>query len=114
PRASSFLSHLLNAPAPTEIYSLSLHDALPIYFYLPHMLTISREKAAHQAAGLIHRTSTRDARLSPSRFSLAYATAPNSTRFHPRSEEHTSELQSRENLVCRLLLEKKKQQKTSR
>src|SRR5690606_40294050 len=71
-------SFLFNETAPTEIYTLSLHDALPIY-----------------AAGLsrlgVHQ------RLQPAR--------PDLPR---RSEEHTSELQSRENLVCRLLLEKKK------
>src|SRR5438270_10451079 len=74
-------------PAPTEIYTLSLHDALPI----------SRRAR-----------STADARRARSRSSpcrwgpLSPAT---------RSEEHTSELQSQSNLVCRLLLEKKKQPK---
>src|SRR5215475_16000890 len=63
-----------NDTATTEIYTLSLHDALPIW----------------------------------------WASPPRSTSASPpwpvpsRSEEHTSELQSRENLVCRLLLEKKK------
>src|SRR2546430_10880274 len=45
----------------------------------------------------------------PCRFSTAEATQARSSRSrHPRSEEHTSELQSQSNLVCRLLLEKKK------
>src|SRR5690606_39787307 len=39
---------------------------------------------------------------------IAAAEITNADAIHPRSEEHTSELQSRENLVCRLLLEKKK------
>src|SRR4029077_21297710 len=68
-----------NERAPTEIYPLSLHDALPIY--LPH---IARRRL-------------------PSKPPLVAARART-----PRSEEHTSELQSHLNLVCRLLLEKKK------
>src|SRR6202041_2365420 len=68
-----------NDTATTEIYTLSLHDALPIY-----------PRSA--------------ARPRPSRDSSArYASAPTA-----RSEEHTSELQSPVHLVCRLLLEKKK------
>src|SRR6267142_6375198 len=65
-----------NDTATTEIYTLSLHDALPIS-------TSSRSTSCRQ--------STRP--------------MPQS---RPRSEEHTSELQSHVNLVCRLLLEKKK------
>src|SRR5271166_7166009 len=68
-----------NDTATTEIYTLSLHDALPISFRLP---------------------------LSPP----VRTVAPAICRFD-RSEEHTSELQSRGHLVCRLLLEKKKTQK---
>src|SRR5256885_11802014 len=75
-----------NDTATTEIYTLSLHDALPI----------SRPgKAPRQAA----------AAFRPSRIRQ-----PGAGRGHgnlPRSEEHTSELQSPCNLVCRLLLEKK-------
>src|SRR2546421_11129523 len=70
-----------NDTATTEIYTLSLHDALPIS-------TTSAEIASRGAAYLIASCSTRSATL--------------------RSEEHTSELQSRSDLVCRLLLEKKK------
>src|SRR6266511_6444655 len=64
-----------NDTATTEIYTLSLHDALPIFD-----LDRPRRGPPHRPA------------FAPGR----------------RSEEHTSELQSRENLVCRLLLEKKK------
>src|SRR5687768_17858906 len=68
-----------NDPATTEIYTLSLHDALPI--------------------SLRRRGARRDAR----------ASAPHDRgETFRRSEEHTSELQSRLHLVCRLLLEKKK------
>src|SRR5436309_15906684 len=73
-----------NDPATTEIYTLSLHDALPI-----SRLT-ARGRRVREAA---------DPR----------ARAPSAAS--ERSEEHTSELQSRENLVCRLLLEKKKKKK---
>src|SRR5256885_15913593 len=71
-----------NDTATTEIYTLSLHDALPI---------------SAQPAGLLNDGTT--ATWSPSR--------PPRDQAH-RSEEHTSELQSPCNLVCRLLLEKKK------
>src|SRR5690606_41949225 len=78
---------VFNDTATTEIYTLSLHDALPIYFSrearIPRMLPSSLENE--------HRRWQRWVEV--------------------RSEEHTSELQSRENLVCRLLLEKKKKQK---
>src|SRR2546421_13018247 len=76
---SSFLFFFFNDTATTEIYTLSLHDALPIFETI-----------------------------------LAAARAAPELRFRqdgtgaPRSEEHTSELQSRSDLVCRLLLEKKK------
>src|SRR3989442_1968864 len=72
-----------NDTATTEIYTLSLHDALPIYL------------GAHVE---------RDRRRGPAR------AAGRRQRAAPRSEEHTSELQSRPHLVCRLLLEKKKTQ----
>src|SRR5436309_15961200 len=76
-----FYSHFFfffNDTATTEIYTLSLHDALPICV-LPNFST------------------------SPSASPI-----PARGAYFARSEEHTSELQSRENLVCRLLLEKKK------
>src|SRR2546428_3573059 len=80
-RATVFF--FFNDTATTEIYTLSLHDALPIY----------RGRGA-PASG----TATRPR---PRR-------APRRARRRSRSEEHTSELQSRSDLVCRLLLEKKK------
>src|SRR5690606_41954579 len=78
-------SFFFNGTPPTEIYTLSLHDALPI---LP--LPRARDRPGHP--GPVRRRPRR-ARV---------------RRGEGRSEEHTSELQSRENLVCRLLLEKKK------
>src|SRR5947199_1553880 len=77
----SFYCFFFIDTATTEIYTLSLHDALPIF-----------EKTRH-AAGL----SMLKQKLERSRGIL-----------HVRSEEHTSELQSLRHLVCRLLLEKKK------
>src|SRR5688572_32218234 len=73
-----------NDPATTEIYTLSLHDALPI----------SSIATLHHVA------------LDPLLPRLACALRRGGGR--KRSEEHTSELQSQSNLVCRLLLEKKK------
>src|SRR3712207_8123793 len=83
-----------NDTATTEIYTLSLHDALPIWF----AITATATQAC--AAAPCSRTSS-----SVSRFSSRAC-----GRWVRRSEEHTSELQSRQYLVCRLLLEKKKNQ----
>src|SRR5438034_698413 len=78
-----------NDPAPTEIYTLSLHDALSICGTSPTRSATSP-------------TSTRPP-------SAPRSARGNSTPRSPRrSEEHTSELQSHSDLVCRLLLEKKK------
>src|SRR5688572_33107767 len=74
-----------NDTATTEIYTLSLHDALPIYV-LSGLRTYSCSSQ----------------RRDPPRLSERPSNLPT------RSEEHTSELQSQSNLVCRLLLEKKK------
>src|SRR5699024_12797006 len=86
-----FLLFLSNNPATTKIYTLSLHDALPIFAeklyiynwteYIPNSLLQQFTKETG--------------------IEVVYST-------FERSEEHTSELQSRFDLVCRLLLEKKK------
>src|SRR5688572_30879207 len=76
-----------NDPATTEIYTLSLHDALPI------------SVAVRRRAGLREHVRPRHGR---------WAGRRTGHLVFPRSEEHTSELQSQSNLVCRLLLEKKK------
>src|SRR5437870_7806048 len=97
------LLHLFffNDTATTEIYTLSLHDALPI----------------SQARVHVCPSSWRAARAQPisSRQTVAGLEMPNAARCRDgrRSEEHTSELQSRGHLVCRLLLEKKKKIKTN-
>src|SRR3712207_9267122 len=84
-----------NDTATTEIYTLSLHDALPISCrrgVMPHQNeTMLRDLYAAAAEGDVER--------------LRQLIHPDIV-WH-RSEEHTSELQSRQYLVCRLLLEKK-------
>src|SRR2546428_7287501 len=87
-----FVFFFFNDTATTEIYTLSLHDALPI-------LTFEGDYNVSP-------------RLSPEGKTLVYVSR-NDGRFQ-RSEEHTSELQSRSDLVCRLLLEKKKKLNTRR
>src|SRR2546430_13958135 len=80
----SMIFFFFNDTATTEIYTLSLHDALPIY-------------------------------LIPEIHVQLVAAIPNglTVEYMPwRSEEHTSELQSQSNLVCRLLLEKKKESRS--
>src|SRR5438552_5231009 len=78
---ASFSLFFFTDPAPTEIYTLSLHDALPIF--LSGGPESVHEKGSPRAPQAIFDSGV-------------------------RSEEHTSELQSPDHLVCRLLLEKKK------
>src|SRR5436309_8786096 len=93
-----FFLFFFNATATPEIYTLSLHDALPISI---------------GADTRIARRSGPDRAPSPdSRSAAPSPRGQSSAGIATRSEEHTSELQSRENLVCRLLLEKKKKEKT--
>src|SRR5256885_7348118 len=91
-----------NDTAPTEIYTLPLHDALPIsqrsLENLP-MPAVLRIDIVDQRSGSSQSLLTRS-------WHATYDAKSFSTR--NRSEEHTSELQSPCNLVCRLLLEKKK------
>src|SRR3712207_7538935 len=91
-----------NDTATTEIYTLSLHDALPISH---HTSVYARAYASEAFGGEAHGAKT------PSK--MAVCTLRPSTRTS-RSEEHTSELQSRQYLVCRLLLEKKKKSPNAR
>src|SRR5204863_9882407 len=91
----SFFLFFFNDPATTEIYTLSLHDALPIC--CDRADCRSRPKTPRRSPCPRHcRSPGPAARSRLPRRQLA------------RSEEHTSELQSRRDLVCRLLLEKKK------
>src|SRR5690242_21864318 len=93
-----------SAPATTAIYTLSLHDALPICFrrVLEQLVKAWKERRGDVLASADELTKH-----------LQHALAPELKPGEPvaallRSEEHTSELQSHVNLVCRLLLEKKK------
>src|SRR3712207_6979799 len=90
-----------NDTATTEIYTLSLHDALPIYECLAGRRPF--ESRNHVAIAEAHLNS--DPPPLP-----ADVPRPVQNLILGRSEEHTSELQSRQYLVCRLLLEKKKTQ----
>src|SRR2546430_7983109 len=83
-----FFFFFFNDTATTEIYTLSLHDALPI--------------------SLRRQTLPADARAGNERRDVGER--GDATQPRNRSEEHTSELQSQSNLVCRLLLEKKKKE----
>src|SRR5438874_3842492 len=85
--------------ATTEIYTLSLHDALPIWLRHRQRRGAGGE-ARRRGRDHHHREQREEARARQS----ARRDAPHQLR----SEEHTSELQSRRDLVCRLLLEKKK------
>src|SRR2546427_11403647 len=86
-----FIFFFFNDTATTEIYTLSLHDALPIFTraILSPLSTVFTGWPGHFRAWRDSRPMT------------------------ARSEEHTSELQSQSNLVCRLLLEKKKKRSTT-
>src|SRR5690348_18025438 len=98
-------------PATPEIYTLSLHDALPIYVRARAGRDRARfapRRPARRGRGarpLSYRRAFTPGRGSPRRRPTA---AARRTSDIPRSEEHTSELQSPVHLVCRLLLEKKK------
>src|SRR5256885_6803755 len=93
-----FFFFFFNDTATTEIYTLSLHDALPIYVWAAgarvrvfHLRLLELSERGHRRC----RCATRGA-------------AARARAARGRSEEHTSDLQSPCNLVCRLLLEKKK------
>src|SRR3712207_7321480 len=92
-----------NDTATTEIYTLSLHDALPIYGKLVRVARTAR---------ISKRSAAVTAPSSGGEVGGASPTGPTALARYAwgahRSEEHTSELQSRQYLVCRLLLEKKK------
>src|SRR3712207_9222805 len=94
-----------NDTATTEIYTLSLHDALPIWRTLKPMVTCGAPLAC---SGVLGDTRGRMAAMPQVRDP---GCSPPPGRELARSEEHTSELQSRQYLVCRLLLEKKKKNK---
>src|SRR3712207_8534457 len=83
-----------NDTAPTDIYTLSLHDAVPIY----------PQPAPDQGRAHLQANRQPEGRADPA---WPYQARNHGAVPGRRSEEHTSELQSRQYLVCRLLLEKK-------
>src|SRR5947209_16634720 len=103
-----YLYFFLNATATTDIYTLSLHDALPILDcaewgipieVVPVLLLGMISPATAVGAIVLHTAEVISGLVIAQRI---------------RSEEHTSELQSRQYLVCRLLLEKKKKRTNMR
>src|SRR5690349_21983126 len=96
-RVSAIFRVFFNVAAPSEIYTLSLHDALPIYLGVEPGAEVpfldDHRHAIVELADVAVRIGRQDRE-----------------GLDRRSEEHTSELQSRRDLVCRLLLEKKKRQ----
>src|SRR5690242_21853552 len=90
---TSIAFSFFTATATTEIYTLSLHDALPICFQRRH------------SSGGVGAVWEDQGQSAPVHSGAAQRRPQRQVR---RSEEHTSELQSHVNLVCRLLLEKKK------
>src|SRR5262249_59707812 len=100
---------LLNDTAPTEIYTLSLHDALPILF---ERINDENDGGDFQNPEREHRQTVGDEELNERGHHGRDHCQNVDQRIgwqHDRSEEHTSELQSLTNLVCRLLLGKKKE-----
>src|SRR5690606_41806341 len=97
-RARLVCFFFLDLTAPPARYTLSLHDALPILALIPMAANGRDASRRHGADATMARDFSR---------ALLNSVPPGGILF-TRSEEHTSELQSRENLVCRLLLEKKK------
>src|SRR2546430_4456981 len=93
-----FFFFFFNDTATTEIYTLSLHDALPISYLsgLGRRRLVPRLQLGTQWITCI--TTCGD------------PLSPKLQAWNQRSEEHTSELQSQSNIVCRLLLEKKKKE----
>src|SRR3989442_5424689 len=92
---SLFIFFFFNDTATTEIYTLSLHDALPICdtwatYFSPSLIVLSQPM----------REDNEGTQFCKTIIGIDHE--------YLRSEEHTSELQSRPHLVCRLLLEKKK------
>src|SRR5690625_5407617 len=98
---------VFTSPAPTTLSPLSLHDALPIY----EARRLRKADAAERSLRLAALAGERQTLLNQRR---QRRVGEETARKLIRSEEHTSELQSRGHLVCRLLLEKKKRRENTR
>src|SRR3712207_7950324 len=97
-----FVFFFFNDTATTEIYTLSLHDALPICIGGLIAIALAGYAAHVPALATLHGL-----------LLIGVPLATLLTLVSRRSEEHTSELQSRQYLVCRLLLEKKKKTRST-
>src|SRR5207253_10449232 len=107
---TSYLRLFSTAPATTQTYPLSLHDALPIFVFTPRTSAsrcICRAVRGISSETDVPGTLVAIARKGPPVSVPGLGSHVSSWLAPPRSEEHTSELQSRGHLVCRLLLEKK-------
>src|SRR5688572_31812533 len=96
-----------NDTATTEIYTLSLHDALPIS-------SCQTGSTSPPSARSLNSFPTSSRTTVSSASGKRFVTSAHTSSIVLRSEEHTSELQSQSNLVCRLLLEKKKKNKKTK
>src|SRR5690606_41313005 len=104
-RCCSLLVLFFTDPATPQIYTLSLHDALPISLFCrigERIRAVILDAPKQRVVIAVRIVEARDP--------TARCVMRDLVILLERSEEHTSELQSRENLVCRLLLEKKKKQ----
>src|SRR5439155_23167966 len=111
PSSLYIIFFFLHDPPTTEIYTLSLHDALPIWALCGTLVASGPNRGlgdARRPGRSALGASDPDQNLAPSR-----PRERGEALRRGRSEEHTSELQSRGHLVCRLLLEKKKNTKNS-
>src|SRR5207244_10732611 len=102
----AFHSLLSSRPASTSLCTLSLHDALPIWRPAEPECSVATESRPRRVHDLLRH---RRRRVSPGHVPPArqHRGQRRRDRLEGRSEEHTSELQSPDHLVCRLLLEKK-------
>src|SRR5258707_2213021 len=115
PRHQSQPTHLslfffFNDTATTEIYTLSLHDALPILRSPGRRIKNVRHLDSQMTRFRVQHLDWDPAGhlFTETVLSLDHSAISTDSQLERRSEEHTSELQSRQYLVCRLLLEKKK------
>src|SRR5207244_13376609 len=104
-------SHYLTPPPPTDLYPLSLHDALPIFARRQHgLVTRAQARECGFSDDAVDWRMKNGLWQAAQRGVVRLPGAPVTLHqkiLAPRSEEHTSELQSPDHLVCRLLLEKK-------
>src|SRR3712207_7346564 len=108
----TYVLFFFNDTATTEIYTLSLHDALPISLLVWNGIGISEDLSAGTYTVPTVTFNNTSVTGTDQGTGDSNCWGPGKARTY-RSEEHTSELQSRQYLVCRLLLEKKKKQTTT-